>query len=142
MNDVSRAIVAVIEEYNRVALETTGHLKAAYTYDAGPNAVIYAPKENLKEIIQLIINYFPQDKAFKDNFSLFAGAEPTGAVPQGFNEGATRVWEKGSVKGLIHTKARLLHSPVDDGPRTHPESEVLLGSDGLPNEKCFGRWDL
>ncbi|KAK7043197.1 diphosphomevalonate decarboxylase [Paramarasmius palmivorus] len=135
MNDVSRAIVAVVEEYNRLALETTGHLKAAYTYDAGPNAVIYAPKENLEEIIRLIVRFFPQEKAFKDNFSLFGGAEPQGAVPQGFNEGVSRVWEAGSVKGLIHTK-------VDDGPRTHPESEALLGPDGLPSEKCFGRWDL
>jgi len=46
MNDVSRAIIALIVEYNRVSVANGGKLKAAYTYDAGPNAVIYAPKEN------------------------------------------------------------------------------------------------
>ncbi|KAG8214211.1 GHMP kinase, partial [Butyriboletus roseoflavus] len=38
MNDVSRAIITVVTEYNRVALEKGGKRKAAYTFDAGPNA--------------------------------------------------------------------------------------------------------
>ena len=54
MNDVSRAIIALVVEYNRVAVEKGGKLKAAYTYDAGLNAFsafIYAPKGNIKEIV-------------------------------------------------------------------------------------------
>ncbi|KAI0088130.1 Diphosphomevalonate decarboxylase [Irpex rosettiformis] len=126
MNDVSRAIVAVITEYNRIAKEKTGHLKAAYTYDAGPNAVIYTPKENVKEIIELIVKYFPQANTFSDPFGLFgAQGVGAGAVPEGFNTAVAKAFPAGSVKGLIHTK-------VGDGPRVLDASEALLGPDGLP----------
>ncbi|KAJ8073627.1 diphosphomevalonate decarboxylase [Marasmius tenuissimus] len=130
MNDVSRGVIAVIEEYNRSA----GKIKAAYTFDAGPNAVIYAPEENLKEIIQLIVNFFPQQAQFKDPFGLFGG-NLQGKLPEGFNENVTKVFEAGSVKGLIHTK-------VGGGPRVLGEEESLLSSDGLPNEKVKRKWDL
>lgn len=125
MNDVSRAIVAVITEYNRLAVETTGHLKAAYTYDAGPNAVIYAPKENLQEIVELIVNYFPQAEAFKDPFSIFGAAGVTPKVPAGFTEGVAKKHEVGAVKTLIHTR-------VGDGPRTYGPEHALLNAQGQP----------
>ncbi|KAG5219852.1 diphosphomevalonate decarboxylase [Salix suchowensis] len=57
----------------QVAIEKTGKRKAAYTYDAGPNAVIYTLQENVKEIVELIVKYFPQKDEFKDPFQLFAG---------------------------------------------------------------------
>ncbi|KAH9920126.1 GHMP kinase, partial [Fomitopsis serialis] len=98
MNDVSRAIIALVVEYNRVAVAAGGKLKAAYTYDAGPNAVIYAPKENLKEIVELIVNYFPQAESFKDPFGLFD-----------FNAAVAKPFGVGAVKNLIHTR-------VGDGP--------------------------
>jgi len=59
MNDVSRAIVQLVEELNR-ASEADGKGKlVAYTYDAGPNAVLYAPKANMPSILQMIRHYFP-----------------------------------------------------------------------------------
>lgn len=59
MNDVSRAIVQLVEELNR-ASEADGKGKlVAYTYDAGPNAVLYAPKDNMPRILQVIRHYFP-----------------------------------------------------------------------------------
>lgn len=59
MNDVSRAIVQLIEELNR-ASEAQGQGKvAAYTYDAGPNAVLYAPQKNVPLVLQLVRHYFP-----------------------------------------------------------------------------------
>lgn len=69
MNDVSRAIVQLIEELNR-ASETAGNGKvAAYTYDAGPNAVLYAPKKNVALVLGLIRHYFP-NADFDDTVSL------------------------------------------------------------------------
>lgn len=128
MNDVSRTIIAIITEYNRISVENGGKLKAAYTYDAGPNAVIYAPKENLKEIISLIIKYFPQAEAFKDPFNLFgAQGVGSGAVVPGFNEAVAKQFPVGSVKGLIHTR-------VGDGPRVLGAEEGLLGTNGLPKD--------
>ncbi|KXN90798.1 Diphosphomevalonate decarboxylase [Leucoagaricus sp. SymC.cos] len=126
MNDVSRAIIAVIVEYNRLSVEAgTGH-KAAYTYDAGPNAVIYAPKENIKEIVELIAAYFPQQEdSFKDVFGLFGGSQLVGKIPTGFNENVAKSFGAGAVKGLIHTR-------VGDGPRKLGDEEALLNAEGLP----------
>ncbi len=119
LNDVSRAIIALITEYNRAA----GTIKAAYTYDAGPNAVIYAPKENIKEIVELLLRYFPQAEPFPDTFSL--GVDKDGRLPGGFNEKVAKTFSLGSVKSFIHTR-------VGDGPRELSASESLLGSNGLP----------
>ncbi|KAG6375659.1 GHMP kinase [Boletus reticuloceps] len=124
MNDVSRAIITVVTEYNRVALEKCGKRKAAYTFDAGPNAVIYAPRENMKEIIELIVSYFPQE-SFNDPFQLFKSAAVQGRRMDGFNEGVSKRFGIGAVKTLIHTC-------VGDGPRVRGDEASLLGHDGLP----------
>jgi diphosphomevalonate decarboxylase len=126
MNDVSRTIIAVVTEYNRVSVEAGGKLKAAYTYDAGPNAVIYAPKENMKEIVEMIVHYFPQTDGFKDTFKLFESAGPgEGKVVQSFNTAVAKKFPVGSVKNLIHTR-------VGDGPRTYGDEESLLAENGFP----------
>ncbi|KAH8119437.1 Diphosphomevalonate decarboxylase [Phellopilus nigrolimitatus] len=125
MNDVSRAIVALIVEYNRAVVAAGGEIRAAYTFDAGPNAVIYAPAAHIKEIVELVVGYFPQTQPFKDVFSLFAGAQPLGGVPVGFNAAVAKKFEAGAVKGLIHTR-------VGDGPRVLGSEDALLGADGLP----------
>ncbi|KAG5639023.1 hypothetical protein H0H81_007636 [Sphagnurus paluster] len=129
MNDVSRAIIALIVEYNRVSVEKGHGRKAAYTYDAGPNAVIYTLKENVKEIIELIVRYFPQAVgSFKDVFGLFGGvdvAQTGGKLVEGFNEAVAKKFEVGAVKGLIHTK-------VGDGPRALGAEESLLNASGQP----------
>ncbi|EUC58622.1 diphosphomevalonate decarboxylase [Rhizoctonia solani AG-3 Rhs1AP] len=123
MNDVSRAIVALVEEFNRAS----GKIRAAYTYDAGPNAVIYAPKENLKEIVNLIVRYFPQSQSFADPFGVFGAGEVVGGLdlPEGFNAAVAVQHEVGAIKGLIHTR-------VGDGPRSLGDEDALLTSDGLP----------
>ncbi|KAG6891570.1 hypothetical protein C0992_003597 [Termitomyces sp. T32_za158] len=130
MNDVSRAIIALVVEYNRLSIAAGTGRKAAYTYDAGPNAVIYTLKENVKEIVQLIVKYFPQrEGSFNDVFNLFdVDVARVGKTPPGFNEGVARQFEVGAVKSLIHTK-------VGDGPRALGPEESLLGPDGMPKAK-------
>lgn len=111
-----------------MSLEHGTAYKAAYTYDAGPNAVIYAPSKNIKEIVQLIVNYFPQKEgSFKDVFGLFPGVDVTshGAVVEGFNPAVAKKFEVGAVKGLIHTR-------VGDGPRSLRPEESLLAENGFP----------
>ncbi|KAG6817488.1 hypothetical protein H0H87_008113 [Tephrocybe sp. NHM501043] len=129
MNDVSRSIIALIVEYNRVSVAAGKGRLAAYTYDAGPNAVIYTLKENVKEIVELIVKYFPQrEGSFKDVFGLFEGADiaqTQGKTVEGFNEAVAKKFEVGAVKGLIHTR-------VGDGPRALGQEESLLSADGFP----------
>ncbi|KAF8322074.1 Diphosphomevalonate decarboxylase [Clavulina sp. PMI_390] len=134
MNDVSRAIIALIVELNRASVESGGPIRAAYTYDAGPNAVIYALDKDVKDIINLVASYFPSAlEAFDDRFSLFStsGFAPgTAPLPQGFNPAVAKKYESGGVKSFIHTR-------VGDGPRILGESESLIGPDGLPIAKLF-----
>lgn len=49
LNDVSRAAIKVVESINAAA----GKIVAAYTFDAGPNAVVYYLEENEKEVAGL-----------------------------------------------------------------------------------------
>ena len=47
MNDVSKAAIRAVETINK----GLGKVVAAYTFDAGPNAVIYYLEENTKDVI-------------------------------------------------------------------------------------------
>lgn len=49
LNDVSRAAIKMVEQINKAA----GSIIAAYTFDAGPNAVIYYLDENEKAVAGL-----------------------------------------------------------------------------------------
>lgn len=112
-------------EYNRSSLARGHGVKAAYTFDAGPNAVIYAPEQNMREIISLIHYYFPQSVPFDDPFRLFSEAPGTSVLPEGFNLAVAKKAEVGSISRLIHTR-------VGDGPRVLDDSEALLNVSGLP----------
>lgn len=124
MNDISRAIIAIIVEYNRASVAAGGDIKAAYTYDAGPNAVIYAPLANMPEIINLVHRYFPQAQTFEDPFKLFTESPGSLPLPLGFNEAVAKVAEVGAVSRLIHTR-------VGDGPRVLDDSAALLNESGV-----------
>lgn len=55
LNDTSKFIINVLTQYN----EHYGQVKAAYTYDAGPNAVIYTTQDVLPELLQVVHHFFP-----------------------------------------------------------------------------------
>ena len=59
MNDVSRNIVRVVTAYN--AYYGMHKLRAAYTFDAGPNAVLYCLQEHVEELEALMRHYFVSD---------------------------------------------------------------------------------
>lgn len=125
LNDVSRAIIALVTEYNRV--QAGSRLAAAYTFDAGPNAVIYALKDDIKGILEVVLRYFPQtETSFPDPFSV--GASADAALPANFNERVIPVFQQGSVSRIIHTE-------VGDGPRVLGKEASLLGDDGLPKAR-------
>ena len=55
LNDTSRDIIRLITAYN----DFHGALRVAYTFDAGPNAVLYTTEPYLTEIVQLVSHFFP-----------------------------------------------------------------------------------
>ena len=55
MNDVSRSVIQMIHKYNAWA----GEIRAAYTFDAGPNAVLYTLDKHIVELLALVLRYYP-----------------------------------------------------------------------------------
>jgi diphosphomevalonate decarboxylase len=104
MNDVSRMVVRIVHAYNAWA----GEIRAAYTFDAGPNAVLYTLDKFVVEVGALMLHYFPGDTAsgyvsnpdysaeiaaFRLNPELLASTDKTGRMP-----------EAGDVKMFYYTR--------------------------------------
>ena len=53
MNEVSKNVVALVNEFN------ANEIRAAYTFDAGPNAVIYLPRRFVPEFVAGVLRFFP-----------------------------------------------------------------------------------
>jgi diphosphomevalonate decarboxylase len=89
LNDVSRAAIKVVEEMNRVA----GRKIAAYTFDAGPNAVIYYLDEDEALVLGTLKAGLDGIDGWKDNnltsASGLQGFDQTFLEP--LKEGVTRV---------------------------------------------------
>jgi diphosphomevalonate decarboxylase len=61
LNDISRAAIKVVEAINAAA----GKIIAAYTFDAGPNAVVYYEEENEKEVAGLFKTILTEKDGWK-----------------------------------------------------------------------------
>ncbi|KAJ2702477.1 diphosphomevalonate decarboxylase [Coemansia sp. IMI 209128] len=131
MNDISRSIVGLIHAFNAAR----GRVAAAYTYDAGPNAVIYALKDDMRDLVELFTYCFPRDEStpkeafYPDAFAIFDSADQVGqrlTRPEVAQLAETAgKFPAGSVRRIIHTE-------VGDGPRVLAASESLLDDAGLP----------
>lgn len=64
LNDVSRAAMNAVETANRKA----GKLICAYTFDAGPNAVIYYLEEDTHRVAGVIRNILPRTPGWEGKF--------------------------------------------------------------------------
>jgi diphosphomevalonate decarboxylase len=56
MNDVSKSIVEMVHVYN----EWSGEIRVGYTFDAGPNAVLYTLDVYQVELLALVLRYYPE----------------------------------------------------------------------------------
>jgi diphosphomevalonate decarboxylase len=109
MNDVSKQIIQLITRYNSYY----GQPRAAYTFDAGPNACIYLPKENVDELKRVLQYYFPTP------------GQPSIEPPEAFK----------SLLGQVHTNVidRIIHTRAGPGPQRLSDADSLLDiATGLP----------
>mmetsp|Transcript_48594 Transcript_48594/g.72118 ORF Transcript_48594/g.72118 Transcript_48594/m.72118 type:complete len:420 (+) Transcript_48594:39-1298(+) len=106
MNHVSKLIVRMVHVYNDWA---GGTIRAAYTFDAGPNAVLYTLDQYQTELCALMLHYFPstdhtnyinnndmaaQARDYQLDEGLIQAVDNIGIIPQ-----------TGDVKNIYCTKA-------------------------------------
>lgn len=113
LNDVSRASIRVVEEINRVA----GKSIAAYTFDAGPNCVIYYEQENEALILGVLKLYTSSVPGWGGRYESMQAS-----IPAGFNVVLCEPLKEGV--------SRVILTGVGEGPVKTAES--LIGADGLP----------
>lgn len=104
MNDISRSVMRLVTAYNAFY----GSIRAAYTFDAGPNAVLYCLDEHCVQVGALMLHYYPETsdgyvnnsefaetiKAFSLDPELLKACDKTGRTPVA-----------GDVKMMYYTKA-------------------------------------
>ncbi|KAJ2768809.1 diphosphomevalonate decarboxylase [Coemansia nantahalensis] len=131
MNDTSRSIAALVHAFNAAV----GRAAAAYTYDAGPNAVIYALESDMRDLVELFAYCFPRaedtapDAFYPNPLGLFESPASVGRQVS-----APKVAELAHAAGRSPAGCvrRIIHTSVGDGPRVLPASQSLLDAAGLP----------
>lgn len=122
LNNISHQIISLVHCYNQYYGET----RVAYTFDAGPNAVIYSLQDYLPEFVEVVRHFFPP-KVNEEEF--FKGlpvctADLSEEMIRDINMKPT----PNGIRYIISTKAGPGPRVVED-PNLH-----LLGADGLPKK--------
>ncbi|KAJ3328578.1 diphosphomevalonate decarboxylase, partial [Kappamyces sp. JEL0680] len=143
LNDISRGVIRLVTVYNQLFLDKPAGAggakgyKVAYTFDAGPNAVLYMPKENVPEVLGLINHFFPAslsseaaNKEYYGRASRFLDQIPHKELQEITQQIKLAPWPANSLRRLISTT-------VGDGPRllsTTNDEQSLLTDDNLPKQ--------
>ena len=118
MNDVSKAIVSMVHRLNGGDVP-----KFAYTFDAGPNAVLFCLKKDVQNLINAVVSEFGPiaDPSRDENFvrgiteRTFAScASPSGTY-------------RGEVSYLFHTNVGRGAEPIDDGRQALADLDIATG---------------
>jgi diphosphomevalonate decarboxylase len=126
MNDVSKGIIRAVHAFN----EFHGRVRAAYTFDAGPNAVIFLEEADQLQLLSLILLLYPgKGEEYVSDSALAAAARAhTHKLPKELVAmvEATADRQPGDVKHIYCTRA-------GDGPRLLRKEDSLLDPvTGLP----------
>ncbi|KAI8586251.1 mevalonate pyrophosphate decarboxylase [Geranomyces variabilis] len=137
MNDVSRAVVHLITSYNALFTQPGNAggpkkgYRAAYTFDAGPNAVLYVRREHVAEVLAIVNAVFPVPTTDRDAYlgraAQYVGKEDVAGVASLVQKIGMTPLANGSLRRIISTS-------VGDGPRVlgWGAENSLLGENGLP----------
>lgn len=107
MNDISRDIIRIVTAYNAWA----GECRAAYTFDAGPNAVIYCLDTHVTHLAALFGHYFPVSSTTSLDIASVLPLEET--LLQACNA-TGRIPREGDVQTMYVTKPGPGPQPVTD----------------------------
>ncbi|NXN56790.1 MVD1 decarboxylase, partial [Rynchops niger] len=120
LNDLSRQIIALAHRFNA----HHGCTKVAYTFDAGPNAVIFTLADTVAEFVEVVRRSFPP----ATNGDQFVRGLPVDSpsLPEELLAAVVTEPVPGAVRYILHTKPGPGPQLLDD------PSQHLLGADGLP----------
>ncbi|XP_044516467.1 diphosphomevalonate decarboxylase [Gracilinanus agilis] len=120
LNDTSRQIISLVHCFNAYY----GKTKVAYTFDAGPNAVIFTLEETVDEFVAVIKQIFPPEMN-GDKFLKGLPVEPV-ELSEEVKSALPMEPSPGGIRYIITTQ-------VGPGPQVLEEpQQQLLGPDGLP----------
>ena len=113
LNDTSRRIIQLVHEYNRVA----GEVRVAYTFDAGPNAVLYVLAKYQAEVEALLYRLVPPTDTKQSKEAVAAASSPT----------VTGVWP--TAEPRRNGVSRLIRTTIGGSPKNRDDEplEKLLG---------------
>ncbi|XP_046841721.1 diphosphomevalonate decarboxylase-like [Xenia sp. Carnegie-2017] len=125
MNSISHSIIQLISKYNELC-----GTKVAYSFDAGPSAVLFLREKDVPECLSLIKTFFPPTQEQGESFlrGLYVNLSPDSDTFHGIKEKIALPLTPGGIKYIIHTQ-------VGDGPRIVKNQECcLLNAEGLPKK--------
>lgn len=121
LNDTSHRIIRLLTTYN----EIHGSIKGAYTFDAGPNAVVYALSSDIPHILSLVLHYFKPLDTEKCYLRGLSSSFSPQSVPKDVLDRIAMEPQSGLLRYIIHTK-------VGEGPVTM--ETTLLNERGCPQK--------
>ncbi|XP_056333822.1 diphosphomevalonate decarboxylase [Danio aesculapii] len=124
LNNISHQIISLVHRYNQYYGET----RVAYTFDAGPNAVIYSLHDHLPEFVEVVRHFFPPE-VDKEEFFKGLPVCPVDLSEEMIRDINMKPTPNG-IRYIISTKAGPGPCVVED-PKLH-----LLGADGLPKKSA------
>ncbi|XP_074142314.1 diphosphomevalonate decarboxylase [Sminthopsis crassicaudata] len=120
LNDTSRQIISLVHCFNA----HYGKTKVAYTFDAGPNAVIFTLEDTMDEFVAVIKQIFPPEMN-GDKFLKGLPVEPV-ELSEELKSALPMEPCPGGIRYIIATQ-------VGPGPQVLQDPQQhLLGPDGLP----------
>ena len=110
LNDISKGIIQTITKVNEFYKERGQGYKVAYTFDAGPNAVLFLPKENVPLILSVIDKCFPTTRQTPEYYGRSLEFQKDKKECEFLESTKPFVYPVDSLKRIISTR-------VGDGPR-------------------------
>jgi len=127
MNETSKMIIKAVHMYNAYK----GAIRAAYTYDAGPNAVIYFERGEAKELLAFLLHIFPPTSNISDYINDVELATESVNI---FSPRLPEALQGMPVQGA-GAVSKIIYTSVGTGPCDLPTSDCLLDpSTGKPFE--------
>eukprot|EP01112_Ceratiomyxa_fruticulosa_P004573 TRINITY_DN15110_c0_g1_i2.p1 TRINITY_DN15110_c0_g1~~TRINITY_DN15110_c0_g1_i2.p1 ORF type:complete len:431 (-),score=105.10 TRINITY_DN15110_c0_g1_i2:79-1314(-) len=131
LNDTSKKIIHLLRELNKLS----GEIKAAYTFDAGPNAVIYLPRKNIPEVLSLVLAHFPSHSQSTSTEEVyFRGNPEINQLAQKWKptEHTSSLWNATESSGI--GLKYIIHTTIGPGPQIleDPSDFFIKTKTGFP----------